>query len=252
MSIDNRPGAILILPFKSGTIDRVEYFYNEIGWQVIEEEERQFLTYWHTQIAETAEDDISMPALDMKHLVEVSLIVPANKDVDHILRLGGRLLQKNVYEFPDRSSDCLGFRFTDPFNYRLAIRSARKAGETVRIPDSKYVTTFTKWSDDEVVPVVSPENFVNFAIENGSSSLIARKAFRSIVTAAARDPEGFDEYIERSEGQIVGLNPIKIKQLIALIEESKNNPRAPHFIINFGPKAFQLLGDLAKELFPEE
>lgn len=269
MGYNNRSGVVLIVPSSPDNLDRLDYFYSEIGWHVgvddeagrstsvsppLEANQAPTITYLQEPISDPPSQDLEATSTylpEFRRLVEVSLIVPRNRDVNELLKLGGRLLQRSIYEFPDRDSDCLSFRFTDPFNYLIGVRSRTKREVVSELADSPYVSPLAKWDTDETVPVVTIDNLIDFAINSSGTSIVAKRAFRAITAAAGRQPEDFDEFVERDEGQIVGLNPNKLSRLLDLIEQSKTSGRSSIYVLNLGPTSKALLKNLLAELFPE-
>jgi hypothetical protein len=170
MAYENPIMVELMVPRSPEVPERIEGFYDRIGWDVRNSSNSDFfslvnpetsegvpptIAYWQTEnvgkIAlfatnETYEPSFYAHGLRVPHLqelVEVCLVVPSNDDVHAIFDQGGTLLEKHTHILPRDHAGAQEFRFADPFNYSLRvtanpgweIQAAKNPEQAEKIPD---------------------------------------------------------------------------------------------------------------------
>lgn len=138
----------LMVPRSSITKARITGFYEGIDWETYADtDEHNFLyvrpvkgsvigptiAYWLTTNAEKIAhferyDDYKpsryafgwrLPIL--QDLVEISLVLPSDQDVQDLYERGGDLLATHTHIGPREHAGAREFRFADPFNYSLRV-----------------------------------------------------------------------------------------------------------------------------------
>jgi hypothetical protein len=150
MSFTNPVLTEFLIPPTQEAVERIEGFYNAIGWNVYNSPDSEFLKLVSPELGETipptilywpkeserkigglAINESALPSIYAKGLrypelqdqSQQWLIVPSDESVHTIFERGGKLLEAHAHIPPREHRGRQEFRFSDPFNNELRITS---------------------------------------------------------------------------------------------------------------------------------
>jgi len=259
----------LMVPRDSAVAQRLEGFYQDIGWSVYNSSSDEFFTYvsphiddrimpvvgyWQTENETKTvlfeDNEQSAPSEyakglrlpNLQELVEVCLVVPSDKDVQTIYQKGGETIRAHTHIEPHIHDGAQEFRFSDPFNYSLRV-TTNPGWELTRLEDRVQVTTEQEY---DALQIITAEDLRHFSIKQKGKAAFGNHVYGTIIRKNGRH-NILSRYLVFDDDRLpIGIRTEMVPELIERIQS--------HDIVvrNFSEPSLTFLLDFYEEHFVTE